>query len=90
MIAVRLIVTGKVQGVYFRQSTQDVARALYLSGFVMNLKDGTVLIEAQGDEEMIEALLSWCHKGPRFAKVVSVQQERIDLFEEYIPFQIRK
>ncbi|MBK7888769.1 MAG: acylphosphatase [Bacteroidetes bacterium] len=53
MVAVRIIVTGKVQGVFFRQSALSKALDLKLRGFVMNQPDGSVLIEAIGEEENI-------------------------------------
>ncbi len=74
-IRVRILVTGKVQGVYFRKSTQERANALGLSGFVKNLPDGRVLIEAEGDPFQIEALEHWAQGGPEMAEVENISSE---------------
>ncbi|HEY8512024.1 MAG TPA: acylphosphatase [Cyclobacteriaceae bacterium] len=66
-------VTGRVQGVYFRASTRDVASKLKLRGFVRNEPDGSVYIEAEGNEEALEELVAWCHHGPPRAMVENVE-----------------
>ncbi|MFN7014688.1 MAG: acylphosphatase, partial [Bacteroidia bacterium] len=58
--AFQIQVIGKVQGVYYRQSTRDKALELSLKGTVQNLPDGSVLIHAEGSEEKIRELISWC------------------------------
>ena len=65
-------VAGRVQGVYYRASTQEQARALGLRGWVRNLPDGRVELRAQGTRGRVEALLAWCRKGPPSARVASV------------------
>ncbi len=74
--AVRIHVIGKVQGVWFRDSTRKYATGLGLTGFVRNESDGSVSIEAQGDEAAVAQLIEWCHTGPPNAKV-----ERVDVTE---------
>ena len=69
MKACGIQVFGKVQGVYFRQSTRDKAIALGLQGFVRNEPDGSVYMEAEGSETALQQLEQWCHKGPVLAKV---------------------
>ena len=66
------IVTGRVQGVFFRQSTVDEARRLGVSGWVRNRRDGTVELLAEGDIPMLERLLAWLHHGPDGARVLRV------------------
>ena len=66
------VVDGRVQGVYYRASTQEQARALGLRGWVRNLPDGRVELRAQGTRGRVEALLAWCRKGPPSARVASV------------------
>lgn len=73
MKAVSIIVRGKVQGVYFRQSTCDVARALGIRGYVRNEADGSVYIVAAGDGPKIDQLIDWCWTGPPGAKVNDVE-----------------
>ncbi len=65
-------VIGKVQGVNYRQSTVQVARELGLSGYTMNEPDGSVAIEAEGPEEALDALATWCRTGPPSARVDKV------------------
>ncbi len=70
-----IIVHGKVQGVFFRAYTQRIAKALGLTGFVMNRPDGTVYIEAEGSEEKLNALIAEVKKGPPTARVEQTEIE---------------
>jgi acylphosphatase len=65
-------VTGKVQGVFYRASTVEKARALGLKGFVQNERDGSVYIEAEGDDRALQSLVEWCRQGPPHARVSDV------------------
>ena len=65
-------VTGTVQGVFYRASTVEKARALGLKGFVQNERDGSVYIEAEGDDGALQSLLEWCRQGPPHAQVSDV------------------
>jgi acylphosphatase len=69
-------VTGLVQGVFFRASTQAAAEELGVTGTVRNEADGSVAIEAEGDETAIERFVAWCRRGPSRARV-----ERLDVAE---------
>lgn len=62
-------VTGKVQGVFFRASTQQTAAACAIQGFVRNEPDGSVYIEAEGEEANLRRFMEWCKKGPSGARV---------------------
>lgn len=62
-------ITGRVQNVGFRYSTMQKARELNIKGFVQNLPDRTVYIEAQGDEIALDHFLLWCKTGPDWARV---------------------
>lgn len=75
--AVRVRVSGRVQGVFFRQSTKDVAVSLSLTGWVRNEDDGSVLLEAWGSKEKLESLVNWCRHGPSSAKVIDISIEWI-------------
>jgi acylphosphatase len=75
MRRVRAIVTGRVQGVAYRASTVEQARAHGLTGWVRNLADGSVELEAQGDDARVAALLAWCEHGPPAASVTGVAVE---------------
>lgn len=73
-----IVVSGIVQGVYFRLTTKAVADQLGVKGTAQNLPDGTVAIEAEGDAFALDAFLEWCHEGPERAvveKVVAVEGE---------------
>lgn len=70
--AKRLRITGKVQGVWYRASTVEQARALGLTGWARNCADGSVEVLAIGDAAAIEALIEWAHDGPPNAVVVAV------------------
>lgn len=75
---VTIVVSGKVQGVFYRQSTHGKALELGLTGTVRNLADGSVLIYASGPAAAINQLVAWCRQGPARAEVTSVQVESIE------------
>lgn len=75
-VRVRAVVSGRVQGVWFRESCRREAERLGVAGWVANRPDGTVEIEAEGDEAAVEALVRWAHRGPRLARVERVTLER--------------
>jgi len=84
------IVSGRVQGVYFRDETARLARQLRLRGFVRNLADGTVEVRAAGPETDLEQLLAFLHQGPAIARVDGV---RVDYSaEKTLPpsFEVRR
>ncbi|UTW08634.1 acylphosphatase [Pseudomonas benzenivorans] len=72
-ICVHGYVSGRVQGVYFRQSTVEQAEQLHLNGWVRNLGDGRVEVLAEGDEEAVRTLTAWLQKGPSAAEVSAVE-----------------
>ncbi|MEA3239086.1 MAG: acylphosphatase [Candidatus Bipolaricaulota bacterium] len=67
-----MLISGYVQGVFYRASTQDKARTLGLSGWVCNLPDGRVEIVAQGSPHDVQELIMWAHTGPPRAQVSDV------------------
>lgn len=69
---------GKVQGVFFRASTEQRARSLGLNGWVRNRADGTVELEAEGPRAACEALIEYCREGPQAARVDAVESRWID------------
>ncbi|MEX0851797.1 MAG: acylphosphatase [Bauldia sp.] len=71
--AVRLIVTGRVQGVGYRAFVEDRAEALDLAGWVRNRRDGSVEVVVAGHAEAVEAMVSACRNGPRAANVAEVK-----------------
>lgn len=81
-------VFGKVQGVFFRASTQDKASALGIVGLVKNEADGSVRIEAEGPEDKLQNLISWCRQGPPQATVEKVEYAEDDL-QGYEQFEVK-
>lgn len=77
-----IIVNGKVQGVFYRASTEKIARQIGLTGFVRNEANGDVYIEAQGTEEQLQELISWCKRGPERAMVSGVETAEQALKQE--------
>ena len=74
-----IAVSGKVQGVFYRQSTQEKAQELGITGMVKNLPDGNVHIMATGTTDQLNKLVEWCKQGPPRAVVTSVQMEELTL-----------
>lgn len=72
-----MIVRGRVQGVGYREGCRKCAQDLRLSGWVRNLPDGTVEVEAEGRAHELTTLMLWCERGPQPAQVISVHTRRI-------------
>ena len=68
----RILVSGKVQGVFFRASCAAQARALHIAGYARNLPDGRVEVEACGARADVDRLIAWLHTGPAAARVTGV------------------
>jgi acylphosphatase len=73
MVRRHLWVSGAVQGVWYRGSCAQQARALGVSGWARNLADGRVEIAAEGDADAVSKLVEWCHHGPPAARVSAVE-----------------
>jgi acylphosphatase len=71
-------VKGRVQGVFFRDSTRRVAQSLGLTGHAINLSNGDVEVLACGDPEAIAKLAAWLHEGPRMAEVTAVIERPVE------------
>lgn len=69
----RILVTGRVQGVFFRDSCRREAERLGLAGVARNLPDGRVEVITEGDEQAVDKLVQWCREGPSHADVDSVE-----------------
>jgi acylphosphatase len=87
---VHLKINGRVQGVYFRASTVEQARRLGVTGWVMNCRDSSVEVIAEGDREQLEELIRWCHDGPPGAQVREVRSEWESPKEEFQSFFIKR
>ncbi len=75
MKRLKITVNGRVQGVFFRDSTRNKASELGICGVVRNQPDGAVYIEAEGDDEPLEQFVQWCREGPPWARVEKVDVE---------------
>ena len=84
-----VIITGKVQGVGFRNFTQLNARQLGINGYAKNLPNGTVEVVAEGDKAQLDALVALLKKGPRYARVDSLEIDERSFTGEYKSFGIR-
>lgn len=78
MRRVKLLISGRVQGVYFRYFTQNKAKELGVFGCVRNLDDGRVEVIAEADEATLDAFIRWCHKGPITARVDKVEMSELE------------
>jgi len=87
-----MIIHGRVQGVGFRYATHGEATRLGVTGWVQNLPESQVEVWAEGDENQVELLFQWCHRGPLFAKVTQVEiraKHRLEALE-FSNFEIRR
>lgn len=78
---VHVYVTGKVQGVWFRASTQQKAQQLGITGWVRNTQEGTVEAVFEGEKHIVKEMIAWCQKGPPLAKVcqVDIKEEPVSV-----------
>ena len=85
---IRIIVTGKVQGVFFRQALKVMAKKNDVFGWVKNLENGRVEAVLEGDEEKINRLVEWSHGGPANARVEDVEIRNEKFSGEFIKFDV--
>jgi acylphosphatase len=84
----RVIVRGRVQGVFFRYSTQEMANRLHLFGWVKNRWDGAVEAVFEGERDRVEEMIEWCHTGPPGAHVQRVDTQWEEYLGEFDQFTI--
>ncbi|HMT73226.1 MAG TPA: acylphosphatase [Chitinophagaceae bacterium] len=87
MKTIQIIVKGKVQGVYYRQSAKEKAVDLKITGTVQNTEDGDVLIIATGNPDQLSTFTDWCRVGPTRANVTEVLIEEI-LLQTFTGFRV--
>lgn len=83
-----VIISGRVQGVFYRAHTRETARSLNLKGWVKNRYDSTVEAIFEGDEKDIEKMVEWCRQGPPSAKVDDVNVEWKKFTGEFNSFDV--
>ena len=86
---INILVSGRVQGVYFRMFTQNKAKHFGIKGYARNLPDGRVEIIAEADNDSIEKFIQWCHKGPITARVDHVEMTELESDEVFTSFEIK-
>lgn len=86
---INIRITGKVQGVSFRATTKAIADQMGVKGMIRNEKDGSVYIEAEGDDVSLEVFQEWCHEGPDRAKIENIEVTP-DEVKNYRNFEVLK
>ena len=81
MLTITITVSGKVQGVYFRQSTKEIAISIGITGEIRNLANGNVYIVATGTKEQLDKLITWCRQGPPKASVTGIDIQESPLLQ---------
>lgn len=88
-IGIHVYISGRVQGVNYRYSTVHQAQKLGLTGWVKNLYDGRVEALFEGEEELVDKMLSWCYQGPPMAYVTNVETFKKEYSGQYQAFTVR-
>lgn len=86
---VHVWVSGRVQGVFFRNSTQDAAVQKGVAGWVKNLPDGRVEAVFEGDHDRVEDMVNWCRSGSSFARVDNLEVKEEEYLGDLMEFEVR-
>ncbi len=86
---IQIVVTGLVQGVFYRKHTLLKAAELNLTGYVKNRNDGSVIIEAVGDDDVLSIFVDWCYTGSPQSKVENVTVTELNKPEFFSDFEMR-
>ena len=87
-VRARILITGLVQGVFFRREITDLARNLGVTGWVRNIPDGSVEVICEGDKDKLDRVIQFCRVGPSGARVRSVDVDWFDFRGEFRGFRI--
>jgi acylphosphatase len=87
-VRARVVISGRVQGVFFRLETKRAAEKYGVLGWVKNQRDGTVAALFEGSKKNVDSILEWCKQGPPLAKVQSVDVEWGDYKSEFNGFEV--
>ena len=88
-VRVELKIHGRVQGVFYRQSTKETAVRLRLTGWARNCPEGSVEAVFEGEKKAVDAAIEWCRQGPPAARVIEVTVDWQDFRNEFSSFGIR-
>lgn len=88
---INIKIYGSVQEVGFRQAIKEKADCLNITGFTRNIPNGSVYIEAEGEEENLNQLVEWCNEGPEDASVdkVSIEEDKVKEFFSFLSLSNR-
>ncbi|MFB0516150.1 MAG: acylphosphatase [Candidatus Neomarinimicrobiota bacterium] len=89
MKKVRVVVSGRVQGVWFRASTYDKAKEFGVNGYVRNTISGDVEFVAEGEDSKVDRLIQWARHGPPLARVDHIEVVVLEYDNEYPDFSVR-
>lgn len=89
MRRVHVLISGQVQGVFFRSFTQAKAQELGLAGWVKNLDNGQVEAVFEGEPEKVEKMINWCYKGPPASQVKKVETSE-EMPEKMTEFEVKR
>lgn len=84
-----LLISGRVQGVWFRESVRMNAVRMNIAGFVRNLPDGQVEAVFEGNEDDVDALITYCRRGPEYAVVAGVEVATEPFVGNFMGFEVR-
>ena len=87
-LRVHVVISGRVQGVWFRASTRDKAQQLGLTGWVKNTVEGNVEAVFEGKEQQVQQMIDWCHRGPPHARVDNVEVQKKPISQGFEQFSI--
>jgi acylphosphatase len=87
-VRARVVIEGRVQGVFFRHHTQEMAFELGVKGWVKNRRDGHVEAVFEGDQERVDQILQWCRRGPSGARVTKVHSTWENYTGEFDDFSV--
>jgi acylphosphatase len=86
---VHVMITGRVQGVWFRATTRQKAEQIGITGWVRNTRDGCVEAIFEGEENCVKEMIEWCHRGPPLAKIENVEVKNQSLTNGFDGFSIK-
>ncbi len=89
LVRANVVISGKVQGVFFRMETLEEARKTGVSGWVKNKQDGTVEAVFEGEKALVDSVIQWCRQGPPVSRVDNVDIEWEPYTGKFTGFSIR-
>ena len=84
-----VIISGRVQGVWFRATTKQKAEQLSLTGWVRNTHDGCVEAVFEGEKSLVKEMIEWCHRGPPLSKVENVEVKKQEPTNSFDGFSVK-